>query len=163
MFRECFTFNCKINFRKVTFFLAAIASIIISVISQRPYFEHYQLTNSSDIQKISDRIWIDATVPANGEEQILLTIDDVRDILNDELKLPNSSDIITNLRKRLSVKNDWTVSELDSLWAELTSEYGELQMLSPNHLSNSFLNNFRKTVLQDELFRYAYSENDFSD
>ena len=163
MFRECFTFNCKINFRKVTFFLAAIVSITFSVISQLPYFEHYQLTNSTDIQKINDRLWVDATIPTNGEEQILLTIDAVRNVLNAELKLQNSSDIITNLRKRLSVKNDWTVSELDSLWAELTSEYDELQMLRPNHLFNSFLNNFRKTVLQDELLRYAYSENDFSD
>lgn len=163
MFRECFTFNCRINFRKVTFFLAAIASIIFSVISQLPYFEHYQLTNPTDIQKISDRMWIDATVLANGEEQILLTINHVRDVLNTELKLQNSSDIITDLRKRLFVKNDWTASELDSLWAELTSEYDELQMLSPNYLSNSFLNNFRKTVRQDELFRYAYSENDFSE
>ena len=138
MFRECFTLNCRINFRKVTFFLAAIASIIFSVISQLPYFEHYQLTNPTDIQKISDRMWIDATVLANGEEQILLTINHVRDVLNTELKLQNSSDdIITDLRKRLFVKNDWTASELDSLWAELTSEYDELQMLSPNYLSNS--------------------------
>lgn len=163
MFRECFIFNCKINFRKFTFFLALIASIVFSVISQMPYFEHYQLTNSSNIQKISDRLWTDATVPTESEEQILLTIDSVHDILSNELKLQNSSDIITDLRKRLFVKNEWTVSELDALWAELRSEYDELQMLTSNHLSNTFLNNFRKTVTQDELFQYAYSENDFSD
>lgn len=163
MFRECFIFNCKINFRKLTFFLAMIASIVFSVISQMPYFEHYQLTNPSDIQIISDRLWTDATLPTNSEEQILLTINSVHNTLDNKIKLQNSSDIITDLQKRLSVKNDWTVSELDDLWAELSSEYDELKMLTPNHLSNTFLNNSRKTATQDELFRYAYSENDFSD
>lgn len=163
MFRECFIFNCRINFKKLTFFLALIASIAFSVISQMPYFEHYQLTNPSDIQIISDRLWTDATLPTNSEEQILLTINSVHNTLDNKIKLQNSSDIITDLRERLSIKTDWTVSELDDLWAELSSEYDELQVLMPNHLSNTFLNNYRKTVTQDELFQYAYSENDFSD
>ncbi len=162
MFRECFSFNCKINFRNFMFLLAAAASIVFSVISQLPYFEHYQLTGASDIQAISDRMWIDSTVPTDNEERIQLTIDHVRDILTGELKLQNSSDIIADLQERLSVKKDWTVSELDALWAELTLEYSELKMLTSNHLSNSFLNNFRKTVTLDELFQYAYSENAFS-
>lgn len=162
MFRECFIFNCKINFRKLTFFLAMIVSVVFSVISQMPYFEHYQLKNPSDIQKISDRLWTDATLPTNSEEQILLTIDSVHDTLDNKIKLQNSSEIITDLRERLSVKTDWTVGELNDLWAELSSEYDELQVLMPKHLSNTFLNNVRKTVTQDELFQYAYSENDFS-
>ena len=162
MFRECFNFNCKINFRNFIFLLAAAASIIFSVISQLPYFEHYQLTNISDLQKISDRLWIDATVPTDSGERIRLTTDYVRDILTVELKLQNSPDIIADLQERLSLKNDWTVSELDALWAELTVKYSELKMLTSNHLSNAFLNNFRKTVTQDELFQYAYSENNFS-
>lgn len=163
MFRECFIFNCKINFKKLTFFLAMIASIVFSVISQMPYFEHYQLTNPSDIQIISDRLWTDATLPTNNKEQILLTINSVHNTLDNKIKLQNSSEIITDLRERLSVKTDWTVSELDDIWSELRSEYDELQILMPKHLSNAFLNNYRKTVTQDELFRYAYSENNFSD
>ncbi len=144
------------------FLLAAAASIVFSVISQLPYFKHYQLTNTSDMQAISDRMWIDSTVPTDNEEQIRLTVDHVCDILTGELKLQNSQNIIADLQEQLSVKNDWTVSELDALWAELTMKYSELKMLTSNHLSNSFLNNFRKAVTQDELFRYAYTENDFS-
>jgi len=162
MFRECFSFNCKINFRNLIFLLAAAASIVFSVISQLPYFNHYQLTDESDIQAISDRMWIDATVPTDDEERVRLTIDHVRNILTEVLKLQNYQNIIADLQEGLSVKNDWTVNELDAQWAELTMKYSELKMLMPNHLSNAFLNNFRKAVTQDELFRYAYSENDFS-
>ncbi len=162
MFRECFGFNCKINFRNFIFLLAAAASVIFSVISQLPYFEHYQLTNTADLQAISDRMWIDATVPTNNEERIQLITNYVQDILTGELKSQNSHDIIADLQERLSEKNDWTVGELDTLWAELTMKYSELKMLTSNHLSNAYINNFRKTVTQDELFRYAYSENNFS-
>jgi len=145
------------------FLLAAAVSVVFSVISQLPYFEHYQLTSPSDLRAISDRMWIDSTVPTDGEERIRLTTDSVRDILTDELKLQNSSGIIADLKARLSIKTDWTVNELDAVWTEMTIEYSELKMLTPNHLSNAFLNNLRKTVTRDELFQYAYSENDFSD
>ncbi len=144
------------------FLLAATVSVVFSVISQLPYFEHYQLTSPSDMLAISDRMWIDSTVPTDGEERIRLTTDHVRDILTNELKLQNSSGIIADLKARLSKKTDWTVNELDHVWAEMTTEYSELKMLTPNHLSNAFLNSFRKTVTREELFQYAYSENDFS-
>ncbi len=162
MFRECFGFNCKVNLKNLMFLLAATVSVVFSVISQLPYFEHYQLTSPSDMLAISDRMWIDSTVPTDGEERIRLTTDHVRDILTNELKLQNSSGIIADLKARLSKKTDWTVNELDHVWAEMTTEYSELKMLTPNHLSNAFLNSFRKTVTREELFQYAYSENDFS-
>lgn len=162
MLWECFGFNCKINFRKFPFLLAAVASILFSMISQLPYFEHYQLTNPSDIQQISDRLPTDATVPTDSEEQILLTVHYTESILTHKLQLENSSEIIMDLQERLSVKKDWSIRELDDLWAELVQKYSELTMLMPNHLSNSFVYQARKNVTSEELFQYAYSHHPFS-
>lgn len=142
--------------------VAAAVSVVFSVISQMPYFTYYQLTDASDIRQISDRLPVDATVPVDSGEQIRLTIEGIQDILVQELKLQNSSDIVMDLRERLAVKEDWSVGELDALWMELTAEYSELNMLMPGCLSNSFVNNARKSATAEELFQYAYSGHDFA-
>lgn len=60
VFRECFHFNLKIHLRSAAFLLAAVASILFTVFSQLPYFEHYQLKNESDLQQIRNRLSTDS-------------------------------------------------------------------------------------------------------
>lgn len=163
MFRECFIFNVKIHLRSLAFLLAAAASIVFTVLSQRPYFAYYPLTEAADMQQIHDRLPIDATVPADGDEQIRLTLASLQALLQDELMLPNPSPILADLTESLSARDEWSLSELDALWAELVAKYGELTMLTPQYLSNSFVNHCRKTVTLEELFQYAYAEHTFSD
>ena len=145
MFRECFIFNVKIHLRSLSFLLAAAASIVFTVLSQRPYFAYYPLTEAADMQQIHDRLPIDATVPADGDEQIRLTLASLQALLQDELMLPNPSPILADLTESLSARDEWSLSELDALWAELVAKYGELTMLTPQYLSNSFVNHCRKT------------------